>query len=825
MAATFAVNLLGDRNLASTIVFALSNTGEAILIAWLCEHRFGSDFRVDNVRSILGFFIAAGVGPAVSGIGGATGFVLFHTSGTPFLVTWGNWLASDAIGVITVAPLVIGLARTRNDRLTKWEVAEALLGLAALALASAIGFGSPTHHWFTILPITLLLPLLFWFTARCRPVFAAAAAFILALAIVWTITFGIGRLGDAGVPLVDRVHAAQAALLAMSTYTLVLAAVFAERRRSEAVLKNSNDRLQLALNSAELGVWSYHFKTGRFENDARDGRIHGHPPGALPETLEEARSYIHPADLPSLDTAFAAATQTGRRCRTEYRLSPRTDPCDQERWVAQEGTVVRGADGQPLQLLGVTRDITERKHAEARLRESERASRELLGALPAAIFVTDAAGRITYCNEGAIDLWGAKPKLGVDRWFDFSRYCHVDGTPIAREDSPIEAALSQGRVVRGLEAMVEREDGTRIPVIPYPTPLRDETGAVVGMVNMMVDISERKNAELVLAERDAQLKLAERAALVGSYAYDINSDRMQVSEGYAAIHGLPEGTTETTRSQWRGRVLREDFEQVERFRCQSFDDRTGDRCVEYRITRSGGEFRWVESRSFIINDGNGHAQRVVGVNIDVTERKRVEEHQRVLMAELDHRVKNALATVSAVVSRTLDASGQQDAVAALIGRVQSMANTHELLSSSRWQGISLAELLRRELAPYASNGNIEINGPETILCATAGQAMAMVLHELITNAVKHGALSIREGRVRVSWGRPRNSRAHLVLEWQEIDGPVVMTSSAPGYGTSIVRELIPYELGGSVDFVLAREGVRCRMEIPGERLEPGPSQH
>jgi two-component sensor histidine kinase len=263
---------------------------------------------------------------------------------------------------------------------------------------------------------------------------------------------------------------------------------------------------------------------------------------------------------------------------------------------------------------------------------------------------------------------------------------------------------------------------------------------------------------------------------------------------------------------------------VEELRNQAFGDQCGEYSVEYRIVLASGEVRWIESRSFISYDGGGHPQRVVGVNIDVTGRKQVEEHQRMLIAELDHRVKNALATVSAVVSRTLGASSAAaDVVGVLIGRVQSMAGTHELLSSSRWQGISLADLVRREFAPYATADNTDINGPEIMLSAEAGQAMAMVLHELVTNAAKYGALSTQAGRVQVRWKRQPNgnARAHLVVDWQEFDGPCVVAPSKSGYGTSIVRELIPYELGGTVDLALAREGVRCRLQIPGERLAPG----
>jgi PAS domain S-box-containing protein len=297
------------------------------------------------------------------------------------------------------------------------------------------------------------------------------------------------------------------------------------------------------------------------------------------------------------------------------------------------------------------------------------------------------------------------------------------------------------------------------------------------------DITERKQAELALAERNAQLALAGRAVLVGSYAYDVNTGTMQVSEGYAAIHGLPEGTTETTVKQWRFRVHAEDLERLMKLRERAFAERRGEYSVEYRIVRSDGEVHWIERRSSISYDGDGRPQRVVGVSIDVTERKRVEEHQRILVAELDHRVKNALATVNVVISRALDGNrSTADVIAALIGRVQSMARTHELLSASRWQGMSLAELVRREFAPYAAGNNAEISGPVIILSAEAGQAMAMVLHELVTNAAKYGALSRQDGRVVVRWDRQPsgNPRGHLVVEWQEIGGPAVIVSSESG---------------------------------------------
>ena len=132
----------------------------------------------------------------------------------------------------------------------------------------------------------------------------------------------------------------------------------------------------------------------------------------------------------------------------------------------------------------------------------------------------------------------------------------------------------------------------------------------------------------------------------------------------------------------------------------------------------------------------------------------------------------------------------------------------------------MAELVRRELAPYATRDNTEINGPDVVVHPEAGQVLAMVLHELATNAAKYGALSSEAGRVAVRWYRRSSGSApsHLVLGWQEVGGPPVAAPGKPSYGTTTVRDLIPYELGGTVEFVLAPGGAWCRLELPANWL-------
>jgi NO-binding membrane sensor protein with MHYT domain/two-component sensor histidine kinase len=208
---------------------------------------------------------------------------------------------------------------------------------------------------------------------------------------------------------------------------------------------------------------------------------------------------------------------------------------------------------------------------------------------------------------------------------------------------------------------------------------------------------------------------------------------------------------------------------------------------------------------------------------DMAAAKKAEEQQNLLIAELDHRVKNVLARVAVVAQRTRESSGSMDQFLEMLdGRIQSMASTHALLSHGRWQGVHLADLVRRELGPCMGACEATVEGRDVLLSAEATQALAMVLHELVTNAAKYGALSTPDGRVSVRWGcRPDGgSQSVLTIEWQESGGPPVKAPTRRGYGTSVICDLIPYELGGTVEMDYATGGVRCQIEFALEQV-PG----
>jgi signal transduction histidine kinase len=249
MTATIVANLLGDRSLWGAVLFALCNAGEAVLAAWIIERLFGPDFRLDKLRNVVGLVAAATTATAVSGIGGAIVFKLFHSATTPILTTWYHWFASDALGIITVAPLLIELASAARDRPPLSEVVEGALAVAALALVSALAIFLRSELLANVGPVAVLFAPLLWLAARCRPVFAAAAAFIISLSIVWTTIFGIGYFGNPDIPGSERVLAAQVSILLVTIGASVLAALFAEirdkRRLAEAALHASETQRYL----------------------------------------------------------------------------------------------------------------------------------------------------------------------------------------------------------------------------------------------------------------------------------------------------------------------------------------------------------------------------------------------------------------------------------------------------------------------------------------------------------------------------------------------------------------------------------------------------
>jgi len=245
--------------------------------------------------------------------------------------------------------------------------------------------------------------------------------------------------------------------------------------------------------------------------NARAAAIWGRSP-EIGEKVEPSRaSHVYGLDgglIADGETPLAQALRTGESVEGRKVLVERPDGGRVSAMV--HVTALLDSGRNIVGAIGCFHDVTEQMKEERSARDSERQLREILDALPVALYTTDSDGRITYYNEAAVDMSGRRPTLGDDKWCVSWKLFHPDGSPLAHDSCPMATALAEQRPVRGAEAVAERPDGSRIPFIPYPTPLFDAAGAMVGAVNVLVDIGHRKEAEtrqrLLFAELNHRIK-------------------------------------------------------------------------------------------------------------------------------------------------------------------------------------------------------------------------------------------------------------------------------------------------------------------------------
>ncbi|MFZ3352660.1 MAG: ATP-binding protein [Xanthobacteraceae bacterium] len=244
LAATVVVHVAIVDPLWAGTALGACNAAEALITAGIITAYFGTDFRLDRLDRALGFFLAAIVGSAISGLGGAVTYRLMSGPSAEMLTSWQHWFASDAIGIVIVAPLVIGIGAAIQHPLTRQELTEGAAALTTVALMTMVVIFLPLPLWETVLPIAALFLILLWISARCRPVYAAAAVFLVSITFVATAVFDIGHFGDVRIQLTDRILQAQSAILFVAIGAFVLAALFAEAKDSEARLSRSNMMLE-----------------------------------------------------------------------------------------------------------------------------------------------------------------------------------------------------------------------------------------------------------------------------------------------------------------------------------------------------------------------------------------------------------------------------------------------------------------------------------------------------------------------------------------------------------------------------------------------------
>ena len=439
---------------------------------------------------------------------------------------------------------------------------------------------------------------------------------------------------------------------------------------------------------------------------------------------------------------------------------------------------------------------------------------EILEALPVAVYITDAEGRITFYNQAAADLWGHRPKLGTDFWCGSWRLYWPDGAPMAHHECPMATAIKEGRPIRDIEAVLERPDGARVPFRPYPTPLKDESGRVIGAINLLIDATDLKQAEIESA-RLAAIVVSSDDAIVGK---TLDGCVTSWNAGATRIFGYE---PKEMIGQSIIKIIPPELRQEEAEILAKL--KRGEHIAHYETVRLAKDGRRLNI-SLSVSPVLDKTGRIIGASKiarDVTEKKRVEAIQRVLIEELNHRVKNTLAMTQAIASQSLrHARSASDFVESFTGRVQALAKAHSLLTDRKLEGAELTELVREQVTLGVADQRVICSGPMVILGAQPAIHLALVLHELATNARKYGGLSVPQGRLSVKWEVHSSGSRTLLLDWTESGGPQVSAPLTAGFGTTLIERTLQTH-GGEATVRYGVTGVTCKLRLPlGETARP-----
>jgi PAS domain S-box-containing protein len=612
-----------------------------------------------------------------------------------------------------------------------------------------------------------------------------------------------------------------------------------ERRRVEEALRASEERVRLALAAAHAGVWEFDPATETNHWSPENFGLFGlNPTDGMPGYKDWLARCIHPEDRDALDLGYRAARAPGgpAELTLEFRI---VHPERGVRWISAPTRIERNADGSVRRVLGLNIDITPRKQTEDALRQS-------------AMLAMSRANEIEAIYDGA--------PIGIvlfDRDFRFARInerlARINARSIAEHlGRPIEEVLPAGTVavLRAIqprllagEEVSDLEIGGPDPatgahgtfLVSY-RPLMDDERQVRWILGTVLDITARKDAEAALLERTREAAAAERlldalmryvpAGLTIATAPDV--EIVRVSDYGSRLLGRPRAELEhitVERHPDAYRVFHADSgaaakpEELPLTRAV----KNGELVVneEWLVANAQGERIPILCNAGPIQDADGLVVGGVIAWRDITELKRATEHQRLLISELNHRVKNMLSTVQSIAAQTLRGSAAETGVReAFEARLLGLAGAHDLLTRDRWQGAELSDVVLQALKPFGclqtgASTRFEIGGSDVRLPPKAALAFSMAFHELATNAAKYGALSSASGRVAVAWRVvPGPDGDRLRLLWEESGGPPVEKPSRRGFGSRMIERGLAQELDGEVTLDYAPSGVVCRMDLP-----------
>ncbi len=463
----------------------------------------------------------------------------------------------------------------------------------------------------------------------------------------------------------------------------------------------------------------------------------------------------------------------------------------------------------------------ERVVAEQRLRESEARYRAMArdSQLLTAVVQSSQDAIVSKNLNGIIQTWNG----GAERLFGYTAEEMV-GSPVTRlipddrmsEEPRIIERISRGERVEHFDTIRRRKDGSLVDVSLSISPVRDGSGKIIGASKIARNISGRKRMEERLrrseeefrsmAENISQLAwMTDREGWIYWYNkrwFDFTGTTLEEMQGWGwqKVHH-PDHVDRVTGLFKRHIESGEPWEDT------------------FPLRGADGEYGWFLSRAQPIRDDSGKIIRWFGTNTDITEQKRAEEQRILLINELNHRVKNTLATVQSLASQSFrKAEDPSQARQAFEARLHALARAHDILTAQNWEGATLSTTVERAMEPFSEQDRMTWGGPHVWLSPKQTLAFSLGLHELATNASKYGALSGDVGQVTITWAMQNEVEGRRMVElvWEESGGPVVERPAETGFGMRLIERSLSRDLGGDVDLDFNAEGVRAVLRSPVE---------
>ncbi len=582
---------------------------------------------------------------------------------------------------------------------------------------------------------------------------------------------------------------------------------------AENALRFSETRLRTFTNAMPSQIWTASL-TGLL--DWFNPQVYEYSGASAGELDGEGwAKLVHPEDLPQAAENWSKSLSTGVFYETEFRLR-RHDGA--YRWFIARAVPIQTASGGVAQWIGTNTDIDDHKRILQALHESEKRLSLSQNAAGIASLELDIATGNVFGSSRFWALWGLSPRDSI--------HISVLEQLVIPDDHSIRsnpATRKEGTAVREVEYRIRRADTGELRWLWRSVDfMHDTVGNPTKMFGVIQDITDRKAIEVAMRESENRYKVALSLGRMGSWETNYITRKRHWSPEAQLLFGmsLPDGIGQVggDNDEFKLALHPEDRHLAVKFHkaANSVDSFP----AEYRIVRPDKTVVWLSGHGQVIErNADGTCRRLVNVVADVTSRKKKEDHIQFLMREVSHRAKNLLAVIQSIAKQTaLTTSSSAEFQTKFEDRLQGIAASHDLLVEQDWHGAALSDLVKRQLAPFVdkSSSRITTQGPDVQINSGAAQAIGLALHELATNAVKYGALSVAKGSVSISWkfNGAESGEPELVLNWEEIGGPPVVAPSRKGFGSVVIAKIAPLSVSGVATVDYAPTGLRWNLIIP-----------